>query len=100
MHLEFQNKHVVDKKDNCKWIFVNHNYIQSDELNMKQKKATKQTCGQVKKRDSTPANTSNSFSHNYLFDSPHLNVCDLVKLELESLSHLIKAKHNRSEVKS
>lgn len=64
-------------------------------------KPTKQTCGQrkVKKIDSNPANASYSFSHNYLFDSPHLNVCDLVKLVLDSLEHVMKVKHNRSEVK-
>lgn len=29
MHLEFQNEYMVDVKDNCKGIFVNHNYAES-----------------------------------------------------------------------
>lgn len=53
---------------------------------MKQRNLTKQTNGQskVKNLDSKPANASYSFSHNYLFDSPHLNAFELVKLVLDS----------------
>lgn len=56
-------------------------------------KKAKQTCGQrLKKRQvkqlyRKPENASYSLSHDYWFDSAHINLCDLVKLLLDSLEN-------------